>query len=198
MSKKIFLIAVLVISLVLIGLMMLVADVRMNSILDDFSTEEKKLEDIIDESSNEKINRKQLEATKKKYPVVIQQFQTVSEELLQYTQSLKEDFKVGDSFEEMEAKKNEIFFIKNTDEYSEKGTEFIAKIEAYEAILATVYLEFPKTKTETTLRTKNRGEDWLIYNFKDFPTIAVYAKLVNIEEVIKRKQKEIVEYMLSK
>ncbi len=193
MSKKIFLIAVLVISLVLIGLMMLVADVRMNSILDGFSTEEKKLEDIIDEPSNEKVDREQLKTTEEKYPVVIQQFQTVSEELLQYIQNLKEDFKVGDSFEEMEAKKNEIFFIKNTDEYSEKGTEFITKIEAYEAILATIYLEFPKTKTETTLRTRNRGEDWLVYNFKDFPTIAVYAKLVNIEEAIKRKQKEIIE-----
>ncbi len=193
MSKKIFLIAVLVISLVLIGLMMLVADVRMNSILDGFSTEEQKLEDIIDEPSNEKVDREQLKTTEEKYPVVIQQFQTVSEELLQYIQNLKEDFKVGDSFEEMEAKKNEIFFIKNTDEYSEKGTEFITKIEAYEAILATIYLEFPKTKTETTLRTRNRGEDWLVYNFKDFPTIAVYAKLVNIEEAIKRKQKEIIE-----
>lgn len=198
MSKKIFLIAVFIISLVLIGLMMLVADVRSNDILDAFSTQEEKLEDANKTSSKETVNPKQSETKDKEYPEVVQQFQIVSEELLQNIQGLKEDFTVGDSFKEMEAKKNEILFIQNTDQYSEKGKQFIAKIEAYEAILANVYLEFPKAKTTTKLRTNNRGEDWLVYNFKDFPTIAIYAKLVNIEEAIKRKQNDIKALVVSK
>lgn len=177
---------------------MLVADVRSNDILDAFSKQEEKFEDTNKIPSTEKANQKQFETKDEKYPEIIQQFQSVSEKLLQNVQSLKEDFTVGDSFKEMEAKKNEILFIQNTDQYSEKGKQFITKIEAYEAILASVYLEYPKAKTATKLRTNNRGEDWLVYNFKDFPTIAVYAKLVNIEEAIIRKQKDIITLVLAK
>lgn len=189
MSKKVFLIAVLIISLLLIGLMLLVADVRMNTILDDFSKTE---EEFKQSNTAVEQQRKRTETSIENYPATIQQFNEKANELLAYIEVLKKDFEVGDSFEEMEAKKNEIFFDSTTNLYTEKGALFIAKIEAYENILTAVYKEFPETKTiASPLRAIKRGEDWLVENYKDFPVISVHASLSVMENTIITKRKDI-------
>ncbi|WP_046756185.1 hypothetical protein [Kordia jejudonensis] len=194
MSKKGFLITVFVISLLLIGLMLIVADVRMNSFFEDTNTEKKQTQPVLENNK-----QKQSELTPEEYPESLQQFNTKAEELLAYIALLKEDFVVGDSFEEMDARKNEILFDKNTNLYSAKGQAFIEKIEAYEKSLAVVHREFPKTKSIiASLRATKRGEDWLIENFKDFPVISVNASLNNMESTIRRKRKDVTMLVITK
>lgn len=198
MSKKAFLITVFIISLLLIGLMMLIADARIVSFSSDYSAKEQKLQEV-DESAHGKEDslQKQSEATKGNYPKVLTQFNTKTDELLQFIQSLKENFiPNGDlsklSFEEMEAQKNEILFVGNTNKYTEKGKQFLAKIEAYEQAIASIHIEFPKTNTQTfKLRDIREDKDWLIYNYKDFPVITSYTKLRNLAEAVKTKRKDI-------
>lgn len=185
MAKKIFLIAVFIISLLLIGLMLLVADVRNNNILNDFNTIEENLE-------KENTVQKDIEPTPKKYPVSVQQFKQVSDALLQNIKTLKKDFKVGDSFEEMDARKNHILFETDSNTYSDKGTEFMANIEAYENIVARIHKEYSNVGVKIIkIRTVKAEEDWLVENFKNFPVISVNGQLRLLESGIIKQQKDI-------
>ncbi|WP_430411793.1 hypothetical protein [Kordia sp.] len=193
MSKKVFLIAVFIISLLLIGLMMLIADAGNNPILNNFTTIHKEFEEA-NKSFDDDSLQKQIETSDVKYPAIVAQFNTKALELLHYIEVLKKDFTVaGDDFKKMEVHKNQILFIKNTNEHSEKGKQFIAKIEAYENALAIVRVEFPKINTHTSqkLRDNKENTDWLTYNFKDFTAIASYTRLAAMEVTIKSKQKDI-------
>ena len=184
MSPKSILITFLIVSLLLIGMMFLIVDARINTTVRDFKTleEEFKKETIVEEK----------EVAIEKYPKVIQQYNTITEQLLAYIEDLKKDFIAGDNIQEMEAKKNEIFFINNTEVHTEKATQFIARIEAYENIVTVVHSQFPQTKKiAAKLREVLEDTDWLSYNFKDFPTIAIYTKLTAMENDIKTQQKNI-------
>ena len=84
MTKKVFLIAVFIISLLLIGLMLLVAGMRSNSILDDFSIIEEKFKNV-ESSLEEDLKQEELKTSIEKYPEIIQKYQKASEELLKHT-----------------------------------------------------------------------------------------------------------------
>ena len=82
--------------------------------------------------------------------------------------------------------------------HTEKETQFIARIEAYENILTVVHSQFPETKKiAPKLREVLDDKDWLSYNFKDFPTIAIYTKLTVMENDIKTQRKDIFTLVLS-
>ncbi len=197
MSKKVFLITVFIVSLLLLGLMLLIADVRMNTILDDFSTMEEEFKNT--NTSLEQEKERQFEATADTYPEIIQQYERVAKDLLEYIQNLKNDYIVkSDNYEEMDAHKNEILFIKGSNVYTEKGNNLMTKIEAYENMLVIVNLEFPETKTTSSkLRNTDKTKDWLVYNFKDFPAIAVYTQLTAMEATIETKRKDIITFALT-
>ncbi len=197
MSKKVFLITVFIVSLLLLGLMLLIADVRMNTILDDFSTMEEEFKNT--NTSLEQEKERQFEATADTYPEIIQQYERVAKDLLEHIQNLKNDYIVkSDNYEEMDAHKNEILFIKGSNVYTEKGNNLMTKIEAYENMLVIVNLEFPETKTTSSkLRNTDKTKDWLVYNFKDFPAIAVYTQLTAMEATIETKRKDIITFALT-
>jgi hypothetical protein len=189
MSKKVFLITVLIVSLVLIGLMMLIADSRSLSFSTSFSTKEQKLPKV-DESTRRNLDTLQTKTVT--IPEIVTQFNVKADELLAIIQDLKLDFGEGDTFVKRSVVKAGIIFIKDTNQYSEKGIQFLAEIETYEDLLKIVHFEFPKTNTQTKkLRNTIKGKDWLVDNFKDSSRMAAYVKLTAMERAIKSK-KEVV------
>jgi len=87
----------------------------------------------------------------------------------------------------------------STNTHSEKGKQFIIKIEAYEDVVRRIHLKFPNTDTKSfKLREIIQNKDWLSYNFKGFPLIASYTKLVAMESDIKNKSEVIFNKVLSK
>ncbi len=205
MSPKGILITFLVVSLLLIGMMFLVVDGRNNSVLEKFTTlEEKFLE--AEKSAIEKNDSLATELKTLEYPNLdaVKQFNLKADELVAYIEVLKKEFvasKVADQdFEVLEGSKNEILFNIITNEHSEKGKQFLAKITAYEHAVTMVHLKFPKTNTKSfKLRSDIRDDkDWLSYNFKDFPAIASYTRLVTMESDIKNKREAIITTVLTK
>ncbi|MFK7749419.1 MAG: hypothetical protein AB8B65_13570 [Kordia sp.] len=197
MSPKGILITFAIVSLVLIGIMFLAVDGRNNSILDDFTTLEEKFQEA-EKSAVEKNDslERELKIIENSNFNTVKQFNLKADELVAYIESIKKEFISGQvseqNFEKLEGSKNEILFDTITNEYSKKGKQFLAKIEAYENAIAKVYLEFPKINTKSfKLRDIRNGKDWLSYNFKDFPMIASYTKLVAMESDILNKKEAI-------
>ncbi|MBC8756739.1 hypothetical protein H2O64_18845 [Kordia sp. YSTF-M3] len=198
MSKKVFLVTVLIVSLLLIGLMLLVADARSTNVLERFSTIEEKFIEA-NESVAAKVDslQKQLETSTEAIPEIVLQFNAKADELLANILLIKKELIPNGltdyNYEDPEIAKNNVVFFLENGQHSEKASQFLAKIEAYENIVAIIHLEFPKTNTQKfKLRTDIReNEDWLSYNFKGFPVIASYVKLTTMENDIKNK-KEII------
>lgn len=203
MSKKAFLITVFIISLLLIGLMMLVADARIE-VFDGFTSMEQKFQEA-NESSQGKLDslEKELKTATKTDLETLKQFTTKADELLVNIQALKKEFisgKLSDqNYEELEKSKNEILFNTVTNAHSEQGKQFMESIEAYENAVAIIHLKFPITNTKSIkLREIIKDKDWLSYNFKDFPIIASYTKLTVMENVIQNKKEIIFTEVLTK
>ena len=75
MSKKVFLVTVLIVSLLLIGLMLLVADARNTSVLDSFSKMDQKLQET-NKSLEKNIDslEEQLKISTEAVPEIVTQF----------------------------------------------------------------------------------------------------------------------------
>lgn len=204
MSKKVFLVTVLIVSLLLIGLMLLVADARNTSVLDSFSKMDQKLQET-NKSLEKNIDslEEQLKISTEAVPEIVTQFNAKATDLVEHIQLLKNDL-IPNGLEDYNdenpeiVKNNAVFFIENG-QYSEKGKQFLAKIEAYENLLTVIHLEFPKTNTRTfKLREVREGKDWLNYNFKDFASIVSHTKLTAMENSIKNKKEIIFNVLLTK
>ncbi len=203
MSKKAFLITVFIISLLLIGLMMLIADAN-NQVLSSFSSMEQKFQKVNDSlQKNVDSLKEQLETSSETIPEIVKQYNITTDELIANIQSLKVALipnKLSDyNNKDPEIAKNNALFFTESGKRSEKGIQFLANIEAYENIVSVIHLEFPKTNTQSfKLREKIAGIDWLDNNFKDFPLIVTYTKLTAMESDIKSKQEIIFNKVLRK
>lgn len=174
---------------------MLIADARSFSFSSGLSTKEQKFQEI-DESTRRNLDTLQKQTETVTIPEIVTQFNVKADELLASIQILKKEFVSGElsdhSFEELDKSKNEVLFNTVTNEHSEKGIQFLAKIETYEDLLKIVHFEFPKTNTQTKkLRNTIKGKDWLIDNFKDSPRVSAHTRLSVMENAIKSKKEVI-------
>ncbi|QHI36824.1 hypothetical protein IMCC3317_21940 [Kordia antarctica] len=200
MSKKIVLITVFIVSLMLIGLMMLVADAGNNPTLNDYTTSDQEFRKInLEEmksdvdSLSEKIKSQQPKAQN----AALEKFNIITEDVLAHIKSLQQELFSGElasnDLSEPKVEENNALFFTTNDEHSEKSKLLIAKIDAFENNIRTLKLTFPELNSiKPQVRDEYTNElDWLFYNFKDFPSIASYIKLKKLAEDIKIKRKDI-------
>ncbi|AXG68111.1 hypothetical protein KORDIASMS9_00301 [Kordia sp. SMS9] len=231
MSPKGILIAFLVVSLLLIGIMFLVVDGRNNTVLEKSpitktSTPKEAIETLERENSqeatkpkedskldafgtmrtinlNEDYNVKQrLDSLKSviqsKEFTELKKFSELSEKLITQIQDIQQTLFPGgldkhDIGESPEIQENNAVFFTQKNNYTETATQFLAKLDAFEnaiRMLKQKYSQLQNVQAEVR-EAYTGGQNWLDYNFKDFPAIASYAKLKLLEDAIKTKQKEV-------
>lgn len=183
---------------------MLVADSRGTKVLEEFTVLEEKFTEV-NESLKTNVDslQKQIENSTEVIPEIVTQFNVKADELLTHIQLLKQELipngTANYDYKDPEIEKNDAVFFTTDGKHSEKGAQFIAKIKAYENIVAVIHVEFPKTNTRQ-FKLRNdipEDQDWLTYNHKGFPVITSYVKLVAMESVIKSKKEIIFATVLS-
>ncbi|EDP97559.1 hypothetical protein U8527_04380 [Kordia algicida OT-1] len=208
MNPKGIIITFFIISLVLIGMMFLIVDVRNNPIADDFTTIENEFEKINSEETA-KINTDSITATLKSQNIAqsqeLEKFNILTEDALANIKQLQEQLFPGgieahDLGESDRIKENNTLFFKENGEPTKIATEFTAKLDAFENNIRVLIQLFPEVKTvEATVRDQyTKGLSWLDYNFKDFPAIASYVKLKTLTNNIKSKREAIFMAVLKK
>lgn len=194
MSKKVFLITVFIVSLLLIGLMMLIADAGNNSVLDNLPT-----------------NNAQTEAAKNPLPTeisdqskkeIISTYRKGSKELLTFVSAINEGLLEKEyrdyNFDAPELREIKYIFFTSSGEKSVQGKLFLQKIEAYENAIADIYRIFPKiNRFEDKIRIIREGKDWLTFHFLDTDVSGVAIILTQMETAIKEKREVIVNEVLS-
>lgn len=199
--KKGIIITFFIISLLLIGMMFLIVDVRNNPVTDDFTTLESEFEKVNQEEAKTNIDslRSTIVSEESKGQIdALETFNVITEDLLMHIQRLEEALysKEREDSVNMEVpriQENNALFFKKNGEYTNSATQFIAKLDAFEYNIRTLKQRFPVLSSiKTKVRTANtKNQDWLSYNFKDFPAITSYAKLKSLQYDIKTKREAI-------
>ncbi|WP_420574914.1 hypothetical protein [Kordia sp.] len=201
MNPKGIIITFFIISLLLIGMMFLIVDVRNNPVVDDFITLENEFEKVNQQEAEITIDS--LESTRtsivsKDQMIALETFTAITEDLLTHIQNLQEALyskELGENInpETPRVEENNALFFKENGTYTNEATQFIAKLDAFEDNIRTLQKSFSALnviKTEVRQSYTN-NQDWLSYNFKDFPAIASYVKLTSLYHDIKTKREDI-------
>lgn len=201
MSPKGILITFAIISLILIGIMFLAVDGRNNNVLDDFTTLESEFEKVNREEAKTNIDslRSTITSEESKGQIVeLETFNAITEDLLMHIQRLEEalyskEREDAANMEDPRIQENNALFFKANGEYTDNATQFITKLDAFENNIRTLKQRFSVLSSiKTKVRTANtKNQDWLSYNFKNFPAIASYAKLKSLQYDIKSKREVI-------
>ena len=202
MSPKVILITFAVVSLLLIGIMFLVVDVRNNPLEDN-----QRITNTIEENKKQQnafVDSLEALGTKKpKEFTPVEALHTVTEDLLSQIKGLQERlFPSGLAAHDLQqsdrsVENNTVFFKKNGD-YTEQATRFVATLSTLENTIRSLQNIYPALKNiKALVRNAYSGDtDWLNYNFKDFPAVASHSKLQLLAEAIKNKKEEIITTLL--
>jgi len=199
MSAKGILIAFVIVSLLLIGMMFLVVDVRNNPIQDqqrstNTTQQDKKREKVIQDSLKSKV----ASATLKDVTSLITTLNATAEQALSVIKELEErlfpgglaahDLKISDRVSE-----NNAVFFKENGEYSELSKRFVGALNAFENTIRSLQTTNPAfANIKSEVRNKSSvNNDWLDDNFKDFPAVASYSRLKLLADAIRTKKDEI-------
>ncbi|MEM6719476.1 MAG: hypothetical protein AAF611_09190 [Bacteroidota bacterium] len=197
MSAKGILIAFVIVSLLLIGMMFLVVDVRNNPVQDNQSitntTErQKKRAQALKDSLKSKVS-----STTNNVALSVEAINAAAKDILEIITELEEslfpgglaahDLKTSDRV----AENNTVFF-KENGEYSEQSIRFVGRLDAFENVIRNLQKTHPTLANITPeVRNPHTGNtDWLNYNFKDFPAVASYSRLKSLAEAIRTKKEE--------
>ena len=122
-----------------------------------------------------------------------------------YVQELKEELltKVDDptDYEKMDSSTPSDQFFFNDNGYTEKGQEFVDTVNNLKTdVIQYLGSDFPdiEDRLESVFNQRDDIDDWLDYNFKGFPFIAVVTKLTNIQAQIDHLEEELYTDMLDK
>ncbi|WP_298510244.1 hypothetical protein [uncultured Kordia sp.] len=145
---------------------------------------------------------KSQESTDKK--VNLEAFNSISEVIITHIKELQEALFPGglaahDLGESPKITENNAVFFKENGKYTEKSTQFIAKLTAFENAIRGLQKNYPILKNiKVEVRDAYTGNmDWLDYNFKDFPAVASHSKLTQLEAAIRSKQEVIIKLILT-
>lgn len=203
MSKKVFLITVFIISLLLIGLMMLIADAGNNPVLNDFPPKSTQAETTKKNSIPVKDSLPTtIEISDQSKKEIIETYRKVSKELLTFVSIINEGllekkYREYD-FDAPELKEIKHIFFTPSGEKSAQGKLFLQKIETYENAIADIYTVFPNiNRFENKIRINRKGKDWLGYNFLNAEVLDVAMLLSQMEIAIKEKREVVINEVLS-
>jgi hypothetical protein len=201
MSPKAILITFLVVSLLLIGMMFLIVDVRNNSVLDSqkITNVPPQIQDQT-EALQDSLKREKTSQNSQDIDVL----NKVADDVVANINILQEALFPGglaahDISKSPEVNKNNAVFFRHNGDYSDQATRFVATISTFENTIRSLQRKYPALKDiKTTIRDAHSGNtDWLSYNFKDFPAVASHAKLSVLLNTMKTKKEEIITKLLT-
>ncbi|MGC6431652.1 MAG: hypothetical protein ACON5F_11465 [Jejuia sp.] len=156
--------------------------------------------------ANSRLDSLYLSAYKTSYSKEAHRLNTISKELTNYIDDLKEqlvtnitdptDYEVMDASSTLDS----LFFNENGS--NKKGDEFIGRLKTYKAEISQLFkrdfLNEVEGLEKPFLSSNTKGINMLEYHFKGFPLVASLTKLTQIQADIKSTEKEILMKVLSK
>ena len=124
----------------------------------------------------------------------------INEDLTVYIEDLKEDLleSLGaidaNDYEAMDGTDRSDSFLFTEDGYTEKGAEFSEKVRSYRIqakLIVLPELSELQTRIDELFNNHSGVDDWLSYNFKDFPMVAVLTKLSTMPHEMDMLKREV-------
>lgn len=173
-------------------------------VLESFGTINEKFEDINYENQV-KIDSIQSVIMYSEFKDQFETLERLNQEFSYYIQDLKNQLltHVEDptDYSKMdEVNTGNVFFFSSAG-YTEKGQEFVNRIETYKTDVKNLFndLSLDISKDVNGLFNNHQGvDDWLDYNFKDFPLIATVTKLTAMPQDLNNLKQKILTELLSK
>ena len=190
--------------IVLVTCFLLYAKHLSSEVLDAFGVMNEKIEKSNAIAQNE-MDSLRVKLNSTSYANKLKKLDSLSSNLTEYVERVKQELvsKIEDPTDYSKMDKSSTsdvyFFLDNG--YTKEGKEFVQQIDDYNYGVKYIFEnEFPELMQNLDLKLNNREDitDWLEYNFKGFPLVAVLTNLTQIQVDIKQNNKELLLEMLSK
>jgi len=197
LKKKIIFIALTILLAFLAWFFYVYIKQENTKVLDDFGTmNEKFIEN--NSSLQKKLDSLTLQVSYTDYKESLEELNLLSEKLNNHIEYIKTQLVLtlenpSDYSKMDETSRSDTFFFTKKG-YSSEGQEFVEKVEAYRLGLKILFgEEFPDISESVNSKLNYRDDidNWLEYNFKEFPLVAVLTRLSSIQTNVDEIKKEL-------